>query len=88
MLCKSNENFCENDVLVTSCHAILGPKCTKIKSVADCSILKQIANEKRQNEGNQILYKMAISVLGNFVFLTRKIPKTIFWKKYFRNLFF
>ena len=54
-------------MMMMSCHAILGHKWTKIRSVVDCSILKQIANEKRQIEGNQILYKMAISVFAKFL---------------------
>ena len=70
------KNLWENDVLVTSCHAILGHKWTKIRSVVDCSILKQIANKNRQIEGNQILYKMAILVFRNFGFLPQKNPKT------------
>ena len=58
------KNFWENDVLVTSCYAILGHKWTKMRSVVDCSILKQIANEKRRVEGNQI----------QIGFLNHKIP--------------
>ena len=77
---KRRKNFWENDVLVTLCHAILDHKRRKISSVVDCSILKQITNEKDQIEGNQILYKMAISVFRSFGFLNPKIPKII--KKY------
>eukprot|EP00915_Cephaloidophora_sp_WS-2016_P011029 GHVH01016234.1.p1 GENE.GHVH01016234.1~~GHVH01016234.1.p1 ORF type:complete len:149 (+),score=6.02 GHVH01016234.1:357-803(+) len=47
-------------------------------------VLKQIANQIRQKEGNDILYKMAISDLQNCGFLTPKIQKIvyIFFKVY------
>ena len=63
---------------MTSYHAGLGHKWTKIRYVVDCSILKQIVKEKRQIEGNQILYKMTISISRTFGVLTPKIPKMFF----------
>ena len=76
---NGTKNVRENDVLVTSCHAILGKKWTKVRSAVDFSILKQITNKKRQNEGKQISYNMAISFFQNFEFWYPNFPESIFF---------
>ena len=49
--------FLENDVLVTSCHAILGLTIVNINWLLECRVLTQNASNKRRKMPNWTFYK-------------------------------
>ena len=75
--------FWENDVLMTSCYAILDGKVVNVWKIVSNQAMKQTANGKHSNNANTILHKMDISEFQNFEFLTPKNPKIYFFQKNF-----